>query len=197
MSRSSSASAAAEPSASATLAAARWARDSARDSGCLVSFDPNVRLELWDSPRRALECILNALHMVDVVKVSSDELEFLTGTSDPVQACPRLREHGPALAVVTLGSDGCYFDAATCSGHVPGVSVTAVDSLGAGDAFVAGLLAGLSARGDTGVCEDPEALIRTLRFANAVGALTTTQYGAIPAMPTRADVEHLLTTASR
>lgn len=184
---------AAEPSASATLAAARCAHD----SGCLVSFDPNVRLELWDSPRRALECIVNALHMVDVVKVSSDELEFLTGTSDPVQACQRLREHGPALAVVTLGSDGCYFDAATCSGRVPGVSVTAVDSLGAGDAFVAGLLAGLSARGDTGVCDDPEALIRTLRFANAVGALTTTRYGAIPALPTRADVEHLLTTASR
>jgi fructokinase len=151
-----------------------------------------VRLELWDSPRRALDCIVNALHMVDVVKVSSDELEFLTGTSDPVKACQRLREHGPALAVVTLGSDGCYFDAATCSGRVPGVPVTAVDSLGAGDAFVAGLLAGLSARGDTAVCEDPDALIRTLRFANAVGALTTTQYGAIPALPTRAEVERLL-----
>ena len=179
---------AAEPSASATIAAARWARE----HGCLVSFDPNVRLELWDSPPRALERIVDALHMVDVVKVSSDELEFLTGTSDPVQASHRLREHGPVLAVVTLGADGCYFDAAACAGQVPGVRVTPVDSLGAGDAFVAGLLAGLSARSGTAVCDDQDSLIRTLRFANAVGAITTTQYGAIPALPTRAQVERLL-----
>jgi fructokinase len=179
---------AAEPSASATLAAARCARE----SGCLVSFDPNVRLELWDSPERALECILNALHMVDVVKVSSDELEFLTGTSDPVQACCRLREPGPTLAVVTLGADGCYYDASTHAGHVPGVRVKAVDSLGAGDAFVAGLLAGISAQGGSAVIADRDALIPALSFANAVGAITTTQYGAIPALPTRAQVERLL-----
>ena len=184
---------AAEPSAAATLAAARWARA----SGCLVSFDPNVRLELWDSPRRALESILNALQMVDVVKVSSDELEFLTGTSDPAQACRLLREHGPALAVVTLGAEGSYFDALTCAGHVPGVRVEAVDSLGAGDAFVAGLLAGISAQTGAAVCDDQESLIRMLSFANAVGAITTTRYGAIPALPTRAQVEHLLERGAR
>lgn len=179
---------AAEPSATATLAAARWARA----SGCLVSFDPNVRLELWDSPRRALDSIVDALHVVDVVKVSSDELEFLTGTFDPAQACRRLREYGPALAVVTLGANGSYFDATGCAGQVPGVPVKTVDSLGAGDAFVAGMLAGISAQSGTAVCDDKESLIRTLSFANAVGAITTTQYGAIPALPTRTQVEALL-----
>jgi fructokinase len=179
---------AAEPSAAATLAAARWAHA----SGCLVSFDPNVRLELWDSPRRALDSIVEALHLVDVVKVSSDELQFLTGTSDAAVACRKLREHGPALAVVTLGAGGSYFDAGTCAGQVPGVEVKAVDSLGAGDAFVAGLLAGISGQSRTAVCDDRESLIRTLSFANAVGAITTTQYGAIPALPTRTQVEALL-----
>ena len=179
---------AAEPSATATIAAAH----AARAGGSLVSFDPNVRLEVWDSPRRALERMVDALRLVDVVKVSSDELEFLAGTTDPAEACRRLRAHGPALAVVTLGADGCYFDSACGAGHVPGVRVTPVDSLGAGDAFVAGLLAGISAQPGAAVLQDQDALRSTLRFANAVGAITTTQYGAIPALPTRAQVERLL-----
>ncbi len=179
---------AAEPSRDATLTAARWARQHGR----LVSFDPNVRLELWDSPRRARDSILDSLSLVDVVKVSGDELEFLTGSSDPAEACRRLRERGPALAVVTLGADGCYYEATISSGHVSGVPVQAVDTLGAGDAFVAGLLAALSAQPDAAIIHDEQSLGRALRFANAVGAISTTQYGATPALPTRAQVDHLL-----
>ena len=178
----------AEPSAATTLDTARWARE----SGCLVSFDPNVRLEVWDSPRRAHKTILDTFRMVDVVKVSGDELEFLADTCDPVQACERLRGYGPRLVVVTLGADGCYYDAGSSAGYVRGVPVQVVDTLGAGDAFLGGLLAGLTDRSDASVLDDQPALITALRFANAVGAITTTRYGAIPALPTRGDVEHLL-----
>jgi fructokinase len=179
---------AAEPSRAATLAAAEWARQ----SGCLVSFDPNVRLELWDSPRRAREIILETLPAADTVKVSGDEIEFLTGSSDPAAACARLREHGPALAVVTLGDSGCYYATSTASGYVPGVLVKFVDSLGAGDAFVGGMLTGLAAHPEVVASSDAQALSSMLSFANAVGALATTRYGAIPALPTRAEVEQLL-----
>jgi fructokinase len=161
-----------------------------------VSFDPNVRLELWDSPRRARETILECLHLADVVKVSGDELEFLTGTSEPASACRRLREAGPVLAVATLGAGGCVFDTPGHAGHVSPVPVEAVDSLGAGDAFVAGMLATLADRSERSLLSDPQRLSRALRFANAVGAITTTQYGAIPALPTRAQVEQLLETAA-
>jgi len=183
---------AAEPSRSATLAAAHLARQ----SGCLVSFDPNVRLELWDSPKRARDAILETLGVADTVKVSGDEIEFLTGSLDPAQACDRLRERGPALAVVTLGQGGCYYASAGSSGYVPGVAVTPIDSLGAGDAFVGGMLAGLAARPEVVSAPDAQSLSSILSFANAVGALATTRRGAIPALPTRAEVEQLLTTGA-
>jgi fructokinase len=182
---------AAEPSRTATAAAARWAHE----DGCLVSFDPNVRLEVWGSPRQALECMIDILSLVDVVKVSSDELAFLTGTSDAADACRILRDRGPALAIVTLGGGGCYYQTTASSGHVPGISVESVDSLGAGDAFVAGVLASLCAYPERTILGDQNALVSALRFANAVGALTTTRYGAIPALPTRPQVENLLGTA--
>jgi fructokinase len=179
---------AAEPGARATLEAVRWARR----CGCLVSFDPNVRLEVWRSEHQALEAILECLQLVDLVKVSADEVQFLTGTADVPEACRRLRSHGPTLAVATLGGDGCYFDAGACSGSVAGVSVPSVDALGAGDAFMAGLLACTTARPGRRVLEDEQALVAGLRFANAVGAITTTRYGAIPALPTRSEVERLV-----
>ncbi len=178
----------AEPSGTATATAAHQARE----HGCLVSFDPNVRLEVWDSAHRASASMLDILSVVDVVKVSSEELAFLTGTSDAADACCFLREHGPKLAIVTLGGGGCYYQTDNASGHVSAIHVEAVDSLGAGDAFVAGLLAGLSGYPDTAVLGDEELLVPALRFANAVGAITTTHYGAIPALPTPAQVEALL-----
>jgi fructokinase len=178
---------AAEPSRSATSAAARWARQ----GGQLVSFDPNVRLELWDSPGRARSSIVDILSLVDVVKVSSDELEFLTGASDPAAACRILCGYGPRVAIATLGSSGCYYQTSSTSGYVLGVEVDAVDSLGAGDAFVAGFLATVALSPAT-ILRDADALVSALRFANAVGAITTTKHGAIPALPTRAQVERLL-----
>lgn len=179
---------AAEPSRTATAAAARLA---GAGHG-VVSFDPNVRLELWDSPQCALNAIVELLDVANLVKVSSDELEFLAGTSDPADACRILRQHGPALAIVTIGGEGSYYQSPTWSGYVPGISVNAVDSLGAGDAFMAGFLACLADDPDLTMLHDEDAMVRALRFANAVGAITTTRYGAMSALPTRAQVEELL-----
>jgi sugar/nucleoside kinase (ribokinase family) len=100
--------------------------------------------------------------------------------------------------VVTRGRDGCFCRNARGWEAVPGYSVEVVDTTGAGDAFVGGLLAGLIARGGTGAIldeTDPAQLRPILRFANAVGALTTTVRGAIPALPTRDRVRAFLTAA--
>jgi fructokinase len=185
---------AAEPGRSATLAGARIARD----GGCLVSFDPNVRLELWDSPEGAHASILAALPLADVVKVSAEETQFLFGTDDPAEACRAIRAVGPTLAIVTLGRGGTYFQAACAEGHVPGFAVAAVDSTGAGDAFVAGLLSELVAVGATSEITSGEAaLTAAIRFANAGGALATTAFGAIPSLPTRREVQALVDRTAR
>jgi fructokinase len=180
---------AAEPGRSATLAGARIARA----QGCLVSFDPNVRLELWDTAEEARSAIHGALPLADIVKVSGDETGLLFGTDDPADACRAIRAVGPTLAIVTLGPNGSYFQTAGAEGHVPGFAVTAVDSTGAGDAFVACLLSELvSAAAPAEIAHDELALTAAIRFANAGGALATAAYGAIPSLPIRSEVQALV-----
>ncbi|MBN1965848.1 MAG: hypothetical protein JW910_14445 [Anaerolineae bacterium] len=168
-----------EPSGTTTLTAARYAKE----HGLLVSYDPNLRLSLWPSEEAAREGMLRGLDYAQVVKVSAEELDFLTGGAgiDP------LWRDGMQLIVVTQGAEGATAHTRAGSVYVPGFSVGAVDTTGAGDGFVAGMLIQLYEAGGL-----PEDLAGALRFANAVGALTTTQRGAIPAMPDRETVLNFL-----
>jgi fructokinase len=95
---------------------------------------------------------------------------------------------------VTLGREGCYFDNGDFAGKVPAPPVEVIDTLGAGDAFMAGFLAGIAGSADHSIIRDPAALPEVLRFANAVGAIATTRHGAIPALPDREQVDALLRT---
>jgi fructokinase len=187
-----------EPSRSATLAAV----ECARQHGLLISYDPNLRLALWPSAEAARQGMLAGWPFAHVAKVSREELAFLSGVLSPVEGLPKggqsdlttaveqLWHEQLRLLVVTDGPDGCRYFTANAQGHVPTYRVKTVDTTGAGDGFVAGLLAGLLANESTwGRSPDLE---DTLRFANAVGALTTTQRGAIPALPTRDAVEALM-----
>ncbi len=166
-----------EPSRSATLAAVRRAQE----RGLLISYDPNLRLSLWPSAEAAREGMLIGFDYAQVVKISDEELEFLTGGQDVAA----LWRDNIRLIVVTYGAGGSTAHTRRESYHVPGFKVQAVDTTGAGDGFVAGLLVRLLEKGF-------DDLTGTLRFANAVGALTTTQRGAIPALPTRTEAERLL-----
>jgi fructokinase len=134
--------------------------------------------------------MLEAIAAADVVKISDEELLFLTGSTDPSAARSELWQAHHRLMVVTLGPSGCVFITDGATGMVGGFSVASVDATGAGDAFVAGLLDGLLAH--PGAPGDPDRLPAICRFACAVGALTTTGRGAIPALPTRAAVERFL-----
>jgi fructokinase len=179
-----------EPSRSATL----HAIDRARAAGSLISCDPNLRLALWSNAEVAKAGMLKAIAAADVIKISDEELLFLTGSTDPAAARSELWQAHHRLMVVTLGPSGCVFISERATGMVGGFSVASVDATGAGDAFVAGLLDGLLA--DPGASGDPDRLRAICRVACAVGALTTTERGAIPALPTRAALERFLSAAS-
>jgi fructokinase len=187
-----------EPSRTATL----WAAKLARDNGLVVSYDPNLRLSLWESPRQAYEGIRAGIEFARILKVSEEELEFLTGTKKIDTGSQELLKSNPQieLVVVTLGKKGCYFYTRQCKGKVKGFSVKAVDTTGAGDGFVAGLLARLMEKKEQlpEIGNLNEAQWREIfQYANAVGALTTTRKGAIPGLPTREEVAIFLRTVGK
>jgi fructokinase len=166
-----------EPVRSATL----YAASNAAAQGMLISYDPNLRLALWDSADAARDGMLTGLNYAQIVKVSDEELLFLTGGTS---ITPLWRD-GIQIIVVSRGANGATVYTRKEQIDVPGYAVKAVDTTGAGDSFVAGLL--------VGILENWEGYLGKLhpivQFANAVGALTTTQKGAIPALPLRAAVE--------
>lgn len=179
-----------EPSKSTTLTAIKIARD----AGLLLSFDPNLRLPLWKNEDIARRTIIAALPFADILKISDEELEFLTASKDESQGVKTLRDLAPSLKliVVTKGQFGCYWEALEyLSGFVNGFKVKSIDSTGAGDGFVGGMLFQLIQVIDKkGGLEsiDQTDFEFIFDYANRVGALTTTRKGAITALPTQEDV---------
>ncbi len=177
-----------EPSRSATLEAARIARE----AGALISFDVNYRPTLWSSPEQAYDQAVATIPHVDLLKVNEVELALLAGSEDLDTATKVLLDMGPDLCVVTLGPDGSYFSVAEGGEHVPAFKVQTVDAVGCGDAFVAGLLCQLVVGADWRAQISPARMREILRYANAVGSLTATKQGVIPALPTTDQVNEFL-----
>ena len=176
-----------EPSRSATLEAVKIARG----AGALISFDVNYRPDLW-SRAEARERVMATLPHVNLLKVNEIELDLLSSDTDPDSASQALLELGPELCVVTLGPQGSYFRVAGGGEHLPPFRVQTVDATGCGDAFVAGLLCQLVAAGNWQDQLSPPRMRAVLRYANAVGALTSLTQGVIPALPTAAQVDEFL-----
>ncbi|KAK6125410.1 hypothetical protein DH2020_040837 [Rehmannia glutinosa] len=170
-----------EPCKSAHIAATKVAKD----AGVILSYDPNLRLPLWPSAESARKGILSIWDTADIIKISEEEICFLTNGEDPYDdnVVRKLYHQNLKLLLVTEGPDGCRYYTKGFSGRVKGMKVDAVDTTGAGDAFVAGILSQLAS--DTSLLQDEDRLRDALRFANACGALTVTERGAIPALPTR------------
>ncbi len=166
-----------EPSRSATLHAVKLAQD----AGLMISYDPNLRLPLWPGEEAARNGMLLGWEHAQVIKASAEELQFLTGEPDYVRSVKRLWQPVLKLLVVTMGNAGCHYFTERAHRHIPGFEVDTIDTTGAGDGFVAGLLMNLLERPD--IWNDEVRLEKALLFANAVGALTTTKLGAIPALP--------------
>ncbi|HEX9997654.1 MAG TPA: PfkB family carbohydrate kinase [Abditibacterium sp.] len=168
----------------------------AKKAGALISFDPNWRPSLWNDSNEANDLIWQVMPFADLVKVADEEWEFVTGTADFELGSAKIRSRGPKLVIITRGSEGAYFNFAgptgkVEAGEVAGFKVEAVDTLGAGDAFVAGLLTQILEMSLASSLQNAQ-MTQILRFANACGALATQKAGAIPALPTRSEVKNFL-----
>lgn len=178
-----------EPVRSATCTAVKLARE----SGALISFDPNLRPPLWRSMDEAKEAIRWGLGQCDILKIADNELEFMTGETDFDRGAAILRTEHPNIRLlnVTAGADGSYsyygdyrvFEPACKRGGV-------IETTGAGDTFCACVLSFVLENGLDGLTETQ--LAEMLRFANTAAYIVTTRKGAIRSMPERAQVEALL-----
>ncbi len=168
--------------APATHQAVKRAIDRAHQSKCQILLDVNWRPVFWPQPDSAKPLICAMIRQVDWLKLSIDESEGLFDTADPsaiVAQFPQLQG-----VCITLGAAGCDYWINGQTGHQPGFVVPVQDTTGAGDSFVAGLIHQL--------CQGETAAAAIVAYACAVGALTTTQTGAIEAQPNPVQVGDLM-----
>ncbi|MEK8127926.1 carbohydrate kinase [Paenibacillus filicis] len=177
-----------EPSRTATFQAVMHAKRKNK----LISYDPNLRESLWSDLDEARRMILQGMPYADIVKISGEELTFVTGEPDMDLAIGQLyNRYCIPLIFVTLGEQGCVFNLRGERGCLPVYPVEAVDTTGAGDAFMAAVLYQVleySGTLDAITLADMEQFVH---FACAAGALAATKRGGIPAMPALADIQRL------
>ena len=167
-----------EPARSATMEAVLLARR----SGAIIAYDPNYRPLLWTSKEAAMEQMRIPLPLVHLLKVSDDEVEYLTDCSDLREGAEKLVRQGLRCVVVTIGNQGALVAAKEGSVMVPGFPT------GAGDSFWGGFLARVSESGKPLEQITFQDFQSFARFGNAVASLCVEKRGAMPAMPHREDV---------
>ena len=174
-----------EPARSATCRAVEYAKN----SGKLITYDPNLRKPLWSSLDECREQMLWGLKQADVVKISDEEVEFLFGLGVEEGADHILENYGVKLVFVTCGADGCYFKNAVSSGHVPSLSgIKVVDTTGAGDIFGGSAVWKLLQLNQAPGMLNEEQLRDVVTFACTSAGLSTTKHGGISSVPNYEDV---------
>ncbi|HBO38745.1 MAG TPA: aminoimidazole riboside kinase [Pasteurellaceae bacterium] len=174
------------PSREATFEAIRRIKA----AGGFFSFDPNLRESLWASFEEMKQVVMQTVALADVLKFSEEELTLLTDTSTLNEAFEKIIALYPEkLIIVTLGKDGALYHLNGKKDIIAGKAVKPVDTTGAGDAFVGGLLAGLS---QTENWQETQNLVNIICQANACGALATTAKGAMSALPNQAQLKAFL-----
>ena len=172
--------------------ATRYAIDVAKENGLLVSFDPNLREPLWDSLDQAKEEILYGMSKCDILKISDNEMEFMTGTTDYNKGVEMLWEQFDIpLICVTLGKEGSrafYKDMIVEA--APFVREDTIETTGAGDTFEACTLNYILEHGLEDLTE--ENLKEMLTFANAGAYIITTRKGALKVMPKKEEIEKVI-----
>ena len=155
----------------------------AKSKGSIISYDPNYRASLWKDEETAKQHMRSLIPYADMVKISDEETELLTGYSRPEDAAEYLLGQGVKVAAVTLGSDGAYVCSRFGGCRVPGYPSRVADTNGAGDSFWGGFLYRVNASGRKPEDLTLEELETYARFGNAVASLCVEKRGAIPAMP--------------
>jgi len=179
-------------SASPCREAQLHAAEIAQEAGALISFDVNYRPRLWASESDAREWVRRGLEICHFAKVSEEEWEFVTGTADLRRGAHGILSQGVRLLAISRGENGCAYTNGAHWGEVAGLEVEVAETTGAGDAFLAAALDGLLYE-----CRTPdeiaalsgETLKRIFARANRAGAITCTKVGAIPALPSGAELD--------
>ena len=166
--------------------------EKAKENGAIISLDPNLREPLWKSLDEAKLQMKAALSYCDILKISDNEIEFLTGETDFDEGVKKIREEFDIpLICVTMGKDGSrayYKDMKVVASGFYQENI--VDTTGAGDTFCGSVLKYICENGLENLSENQ--LLEMITFANAAASLVTTKAGAILSMPTEAEIEKLL-----
>lgn len=164
----------------------------AKKNGAVISLDPNLRVPLWDNLENAKEQMLKAVSYCDVLKISDNEIQFLTGIEDYDEGIAKLRSmYNIPLVCLTLGKDGSRAYYRDIRVEAPGFKQeNVVDTTGAGDTFCGAVLSYICDNGLDNLTEMQ--LKEMITYANAAASLVTTKKGAIRSMPERKDIEAML-----
>lgn len=159
----------------------------ARKNEMLISFDPNLRFPLWNDRNKLRERVNEFIPLCDILKISDEELEFITGEREIEKAVPKLLEKGVKLVIYTCGKGGAYAYTETAKAFSPALTVKAVDTTGAGDGFIGSFLRKLQSLG-TDVHNightDENTLKECLDLSNKFCAVSVQSEGAIASYPT-------------
>ena len=173
-----------EPVRSATFNAL----DIAKEKGLVISYDPNYRAPLWKNEEEARKYIRMGLEYADIVKISDEESMLLFGDAQYEDAAKELLSRGAKLAFITMGSRGSVYAHQSCFGKAAAYQANTVDTTGAGDCFVAAVLAQFIRRNKPLPELSRPDIEWFADFAAAAASLCVEKKGAIPAMPSAADV---------
>lgn len=172
--------------------ATKKALEVAKNSGNIISFDPNLREPLWKSLDDAKEQVLYGLQYADILKISDNEIQWLTGEEDFTEGVKKIREvKDIPLILVSMGKEGsrAYYKDMIVEVK-PFLQENTIETTGAGDTFCANVLNYVLENGLEDLTE--EGLKEMLTFANAAASIITTKKGALRVMPTKEDVENFL-----
>ncbi len=159
----------------------------AKDKGLIVSFDPNLRESLWDDLQNAKEQMEYGMEYCDILKISDNELQFVTGIEDYDEGIAYLEErYNINLILLTLGKDGSRAYYKDVVAEVPAKSVKTIDTTGAGDTFCGCVLNYILENGLNDLKQAQ--LEQMLDFANTAAAIVTTRKGALKAMPSKDEI---------
>lgn len=175
-----------EYSAQALKSALLFAKNNCK----IISYDPNWRPALWKNEREAKEGMKYGLQYADIVKLSEDELEFLTDEKDLERGTELLLQQGISIIFVTQGPKGCFFRCKDGVGHRDTYDTPVVDTTGSGDTFFGAVLYRFTRPNVDIHSVSAQQLGDIVDFANAAGALCASKKGAFPGMPTVQDIEN-------
>ncbi len=169
--------------------ATKYAVSVAKESGVIISFDPNLRFALWEDQRKLRECVLWGIKQCDILKISDDEIQWLTGLEDYSEGVKWIRKkHKVSLILVSMGKGGsrAYYRSKMIEvkAHIRDDSV---EMTGAGDTFMGSVLHFIMEKGLDNLSD--ETIKEMLCFANCAASLVTTKKGALRVMPTVEEVK--------